>query len=112
MPVMDDESVAFATTSDDILSPLVPPLCSWLAVSGVPRCCSCGRNVRAVCVLDPSSRRHDASAQSRALSPQLRSQRLRARAETRIADHVRFARRLPIATPRGMVVSESGVLAT
>ena len=50
--VMDDESVAFAATSDDILSPLVPPLCSWLAVSGVPRCCSCGRNVRAVCVLD------------------------------------------------------------
>eukprot|EP01047_Picozoa_sp_COSAG01_P005182 COSAG01_NODE_175_length_22996_cov_18.857892_12_plen_42_part_00 len=29
MSVMDDESVAFATTSDDILSPLVPPLCSY-----------------------------------------------------------------------------------
>ena len=37
--VMDDESVAFAATSDDILSPLVPPLCSCLAVGGVPRCC-------------------------------------------------------------------------
>ena len=49
--VMDDESVAIATTSDDILSPLVPPLCSCLAVGGVPRCCSCGRNVRAVCVV-------------------------------------------------------------
>jgi hypothetical protein len=60
---------------------------------------------------NPSSRRHDASAQSRALSPQLRSQRLRARAEARIAARARFARRLPIATPRGMVVSESGVLA-
>ena len=52
MSVMDDESVAFAATSDDILSPLVPPLCSCLAVGGVLRCCSCGRNVRAVCVLD------------------------------------------------------------
>ena len=51
MSVMDDESVAIATTSDDILSPLVPPLCSCLAVGGVPRCCSCGRNVRAVCVV-------------------------------------------------------------
>ena len=49
--VMDHESVAIATTSDDILSPLVPPLCSCLAVGGVPRCCSCGRNVRAVCVV-------------------------------------------------------------
>ena len=49
--VMDYESVAFAATSDDILSPLVPPLCSCLAVSGVPRCCSCGYNVRAVCVV-------------------------------------------------------------
>ena len=50
---MDDESVAFAATSDDILSPLVPPLCSCLAVGGVPRCCcSRGLKVRAVGVLD------------------------------------------------------------
>ena len=49
---MDDESVAFAATSDDILSPLVPPLCSWLAVGGVPRCCSRGLKVRAVGVVD------------------------------------------------------------
>ena len=52
MSVMEHESVAFAATSDGILSPLFPLLCSWLAVSGVLRCCSCGRNVRAVCVLD------------------------------------------------------------
>ena len=51
MSVIDDESVAIATTSYDILSPLVPPLCSCLAVGGVPLCCSCGRNVRAVCVV-------------------------------------------------------------
>ena len=49
--VMDDESVAVAATPDGILSPLFPLSCSWLAVSGVPRCCSCGRNVRAVCVV-------------------------------------------------------------
>ena len=52
MSVMDHESVAFAATSDDILSPLVPPLCSCLAVGGVPRCCSRGLKVRAVCVLE------------------------------------------------------------
>ena len=52
MSVVDHESVAFATTPDGILSPLSPLSCSWLAVGGVPRCCSCGRNVRAVCVLD------------------------------------------------------------
>ena len=50
--VMDDESVAVAATPDGILSPLFPLSCSWLAVGGVPRCCSCGRNVRAVCVLE------------------------------------------------------------
>ena len=49
---MDDESVAFAATSDDILSPLVPPLCSCLAVGGVLCCCSRGLKVRAVGVLD------------------------------------------------------------
>ena len=52
MSVMDDESVALAATSDDLLSPLSPPSCSWLAVGGAPRCCSRGRNVRAVCVLE------------------------------------------------------------
>ena len=52
MSVMDDESVAFAATSVHVLSPFSPPLCSWLAVGGVPRCCSRGRNVRAVCVLE------------------------------------------------------------
>ena len=52
MSVMDHESVAVAATPDGILSPLSPLSCSWLAVGGVPRCCSCGRNVRAVCVLD------------------------------------------------------------
>ena len=51
MSVMDDESVAFAATSDDILSPLVPPLCSCLAVGGVPWRCSRGLKVRAVCVV-------------------------------------------------------------
>eukprot|EP01045_Picozoa_sp_COSAG04_P054977 COSAG04_NODE_24878_length_315_cov_1.189815_1_plen_82_part_01 len=50
--VMDDESVAFAATSDDILSPLVPPLCSCLAVGGVPWRCSRGLKVRAVGVVD------------------------------------------------------------
>jgi hypothetical protein len=39
---MDDESVAFAATPDGILSPLSPLSCSWLAVGGVPRCCSAG----------------------------------------------------------------------
>jgi hypothetical protein len=43
--------VAFAATSDDILSPLSPLSCSCLAVGGAPRCCSCGPNVRAVCVV-------------------------------------------------------------
>ena len=52
MSVMDDESVAVAATPDGILSPLFPLSCSWLAVGGVPRCCSRGRNVRAVCVLE------------------------------------------------------------
>ena len=52
MSVVDHESVAFATTPDGILSPLSPLSCSWLAVGGVLWCCSCGRNVRAVCVLD------------------------------------------------------------
>ena len=52
MSVVDHESVAFATTLDGILSPLVPPLCSWLAVSGVPWRCSRGLKVRAVCVLE------------------------------------------------------------
>ena len=52
MSVMDHESVAVAATIDGILSPLFPLSCSCLAVGGVPRCCSCGRNVRAVCVLD------------------------------------------------------------
>ena len=51
MSVMDHESVALAATPDGILSPLSPLSCSWLAVGGVPRCCSCGRNVRAVCVV-------------------------------------------------------------
>ena len=51
MSVMDDESVAFVATSVHDLSPLSPLSCSWLAVGGVPRCCSCGRNVRAVCVV-------------------------------------------------------------
>ena len=50
--VMDHESVALAATPDGILSPLSPLSCSWLAVGGVPRCCSRGRNVRAVCVLE------------------------------------------------------------
>ena len=50
--VMDDESVAFAATTDGILSPLSPLSCSWLAVGGVPRCCSRCRNVRAVRVLE------------------------------------------------------------
>ena len=49
--VVDDESVAFAATPVHDLSPLSPLSCSWLAVGGVPRCCSCGRNVRAVCVV-------------------------------------------------------------
>ena len=44
--------MAFAATSDDILSPLVPPLCSCLAVGGVPWRCSRGLKVRAVCVLE------------------------------------------------------------
>eukprot|EP01047_Picozoa_sp_COSAG01_P001670 COSAG01_NODE_39_length_33243_cov_28.298558_16_plen_59_part_00 len=39
MSVMDDESVAFAATSVHDLSPLSPPLCSWLALGGVLRCC-------------------------------------------------------------------------
>ena len=50
--VMDDESVAVAATPDGILSPLFPLSCSCLAVGGVPRCCSRGLKVRAVCVLE------------------------------------------------------------
>ena len=49
--VVDHESVAFAATPDGILSPLSPLSCSWLAVGGVPRCCSRGLKVRAVCVV-------------------------------------------------------------
>ena len=52
MSVMDHESVALAATPDGILSPLSPLSCSWLAVGGVPRCCSRGLKVRAVCVLE------------------------------------------------------------
>ena len=52
MSVMDHESVAFAATSVHVLSPFSPPLCSWLAVGGVPCCCSRGLKVRAVGVLD------------------------------------------------------------
>eukprot|EP01047_Picozoa_sp_COSAG01_P135641 COSAG01_NODE_65920_length_271_cov_44.279070_1_plen_50_part_10 len=50
MSVMDHESVALAATPDGILSPLSPLSCSCLAVGGVPRCCSRGLKVRAVCV--------------------------------------------------------------
>ena len=50
--VMDYESVAFAATPVHDLSPLSPLSCSWLAVGGVPRCCSRGLKVRAVCVLE------------------------------------------------------------
>ena len=50
--VVGDESVALAATPDGILSPLSPLSCSWLAVGGVPRCCSRGLKVRAVCVLE------------------------------------------------------------
>jgi hypothetical protein len=52
MSVMDHESVAFAATSVHVLSPFSPPLCSWLAVGGVPRSCSRGLKVRAVGVVD------------------------------------------------------------
>ena len=52
MSVMDHESVAVAATPDGILSPLFPLSCSCLAVGGVPRCCSRGLKVRAVCVLE------------------------------------------------------------
>jgi hypothetical protein len=52
MSVMDDESVVFAATSVHVLSPFSPPLCSCLAVGGVPCCCSRGLKVRAVCVLE------------------------------------------------------------
>ena len=50
--VMDHESVAFTATSVHDLSPFSPPLCSCLALGGVPRCCSRGLKVRAVGVLD------------------------------------------------------------